>query len=304
MEYCIFATMKSKNIFAHISLALSAIIWGLMAPIGKTVMVTGFSAVSLASLRMMGAAVCFWLTSLFVKKEKVARKDYLLMFFAAMFGIMLNQGAYTFGLSMTSPIDASIIVTVMPVITMVLAALFLKEPITWMKAIGVFLGLSGAVLLILSGSGSLAGGNVWGNLLCLLAATSFACYLTIFRNLIGRYSVFTLMKWMFLFSAICFLPIAYGPLSVDFSRSYAPEVWLGVAYVVFFGTYIAYIFMLYGQQNLRPTVVSMYNYVQPIVSTLVSVALGLAAFGFVKAFAATLIFVAVYVVTKSKARKA
>ena len=285
------------------SLAMSAIIWGLMAPIGKTVLVTGFSAVSLASLRMIGAAVCFWITSLFVKQEKVAPHDYLLMFFAAMFGIMLNQGAYTFGLSMTSPIDASIIVTVLPVITMVLAALFLKEPITWMKATGVFLGLSGALLLILSGSGSLAGGNIWGNLLCLLAASSFACYLTIFRNLIGRYSVFTLMKWMFLFSAISFLPVAYSSLAADFSQVYPASVWLGVGYVVFFGTYVAYIFMLYGQKKLRPTVVSMYNYVQPVVSTLVSVALGLAAFGMVKGFAAVLIFVAVYLVTKSKGRK-
>lgn len=294
--------MKSNRLFAHVSLAMSAMLWGLMAPIGKTVLVTGFSAVSLASLRMIGAAVCFWITSFFLPKEEVKRRDYVLLFFAAMFGIMLNQGAYTFGLSLTSPIDASIIVTMMPVITMVLAAVFLREPITWLKAFGVFLGLSGAVLLILSGTGSLAGGNVWGNLLCLSASFSFACYLTVFRDLIRRYTVFTLMKWMFLYSAVCFIPVSYKSLLTDFSASYPVTVWAGVAYVVFFGTYIAYIFMLYGQQHLRPTVVSMYNYVQPVVSTLVSVVIGLASFGPVKAFAAMLIFTAVYVVTQSKAR--
>lgn len=300
----IFADMKSNRIFAHLSLLGAAVIWGLMAPIGKAAMQSGFSAISLASLRMIGAAVCFWIASLFVRKEEVRRRDYLMMFFAALLGIVLNQGFYTFGLSLTSPVDASIIVTVMPIITMVLAAVFLKEPVTLLKALGVLLGFSGAVLLILSNSGGLnSNGNVWGNLLCLTASLSFACYLTIFRDLISRYTVFTLMRWMFTYSAICFIPFALSDLNTDFNAGYSPVVWAEVAYVVFFGTFVAYIFMLFGQQNLRPTVVSMYNYVQPIVSTSVSVVMGLAVFGYSKAVATLLIFAGVYAVTQSKARK-
>lgn len=294
--------MKSGKFVAHLSLAGAAVIWGGMAPVGKIVLDAGFSAVSLASLRMIGAAVCFWITSFFMKSEQVSRRDYLLLLGAALLGIVFNQGCYTFGLSLTSPVDASIIVTVMPVITMLLAALFLREPVTWLKAFGVLLGLSGALLLILSGSGGLGDGNVWGDLLCLAASFSFACYLTAFRHLIGRYTVITLMKWMFLYSAFCFLPVAFPSLAADFSRSYSWVTWAAVGYVVLFGTFVAYIFMLFGQQHLRPTVVSMYNYVQPVVSTLVSVAWGLAVFGPLKALAALLIFAAVYMVTKSKAR--
>lgn len=294
--------MKSGKFVAHLSLAGAAVIWGGMAPVGKIVLDAGFSAVSLASLRMIGAAVCFWITSFFMKSEQVSCRDYLLLLGAALLGIVFNQGCYTFGLSLTSPVDASIIVTVMPVITMLLAALFLREPVTWLKAFGVLLGLSGALLLILSGSGGLGDGNVWGDLLCLAASFSFACYLTAFRHLIGRYTVITLMKWMFLYSAFCFLPVAFPSLATDFSRSYSWVTWAAVGYVVLFGTFVAYIFMLFGQQHLRPTVVSMYNYVQPVVSTLVSVAWGLAVFGPLKALAALLIFAAVYMVTKSKAR--
>lgn len=283
----------------------AAILWGLMAPIGKAAMSGGISAVSLASMRMIGGAICFWAASFFIKKEKVDRKDQLKLFLASLFGIVFNQGAYTFGLSMTSPVDASIIVTAMPIITLILAAVFLREPISLVKALGVLTGLSGALLLVAGnhGNGTAGEGNVWGNLLCLTASLSFACYLTIFRDTIRKYGVFTLMKWMFTYAAICFLPFAVSDISADLNRGLSASVWAEVSYVIFFGTFIAYIFMIVGQQNLRPTVVSMYNYVQPIVSTAVSVAAGLAVFGWVKALAALLIFAGVFLVTKSKSRE-
>lgn len=283
----------------------AAILWGLMAPIGKAAMSGGISAVSLASMRMIGGAICFWAASFFIKKEKVDRKDQFKLFLASLFGIVFNQGAYTFGLSMTSPVDASIIVTAMPIITLILAAVFLREPISLVKALGVLTGLSGALLLVAGnhGNGTAEEGSVWGNLLCLTASLSFACYLTIFRDTIRKYGVFTLMKWMFTYAAICFLPFAVSDISADLNRGLSASVWAEVSYVIFFGTFIAYIFMIVGQQNLRPTVVSMYNYVQPIVSTAVSVAAGLAVFGWVKALAALLIFAGVFLVTKSKSRE-
>lgn len=295
---------EGGRIYAHFALALAAVIWGLMAPVGKDAMASGVSAVSLASMRMIGGAVCFWIMSFFVKKEKVAPGDYSKMFGAALLGIVFNQGAYTFGLSLTSPVDASIIVTVMPVFTLLLASMFLKEPITLKKAGGVMLGLSGAVVLVLSGSSGLSGhGSSEGNMLCICASLSFACYLTFFRGLISRYSVFTLMKWMFTFAALCFLPVAGDDLAETFRSDLGAGTWAEMAYVVFFGTFVAYILMLYGQQNLRPTLVSMYNYVQPVVSTAVSVIAGLAAFGWIKVAAAALIFLGVYLVTISKAAR-
>lgn len=296
-----------KKVSAHLALLFSATIWGLMAPVGKAAMESGISALSLASMRMVGGAVCFWCASLLVPYEKVSVRDLFALFFASLFGIVLNQGAYTFGLSMTSPVDASIIVTVMPIITMILAAVFLKEPISLLKASGVALGLGGALLLVLgaggiSDSGNSGNGNIWGNLLCLGASFSFACYLTIFKKLISRYHIFTLMKWMFLYAAICFLPVASSDLKETFAVHHAFDVWLEVGYVVIFGTFVAYIFMLHGQQNLRPTVVSMYNYVQPVVSATASIIAGIALFDWSKVLAAALIFVGVYCVTKSRAR--
>ena len=295
--------MNSKIIKAHLALLGAASMWGLMSPMGKAAMEAGVSGLSLATLRMTGGAVCFWITSFFVRDEKVPPRDLLMLFFAALLSIVFNQGCFTFGLSLTSPIDASIITTTMPLITMVLAALFLKEPVTPMKVGGIFLGSIGALMLVVGSQGDAAkDSNLWGDLLCLTAQFSFACYLTIFKKLIAKYSVFTLMKWMFTYASICFLPFSYRDVSEMVNTHFATEVWLEVGYVVLFGTYCAYILMLVGQKALRPTVVSMYNYVQPIVSTLVSVILGMGVFGWEKAAATLLIFAGVYLVTQSKSR--
>ncbi len=295
--------MSFKNVKAHIALLLAAAMWGLMSPVGKAAMEAGITGLILANMRMLGGALCFWLTSLVVKSEKVPPRDLLMMFFASMLGIVCNQGCFTFGLSLTSPVDASIITTTMPIFTLVLAALFLKEPVTPLKVGGLMLGSVGALILILGAqSGDDKAGNIWGDVLCMSSQISFACYLTIFKKLISRYSVFTLMKWMFTYAAIVFIPFSYGDMVATDFASMSWTVWMEAGYVVLFGTYFAYIFVVYGQKNLRPTVVSMYNYLQPVVGSSVAVWMGLSDFGWMKAVAALLIFAGVYAVTQSKSR--
>ena len=295
--------MITNNVKAHLSLLLSATMWGLMAPLGKAAMDAGLTGLILANMRMIGGALCFWITSFFIKTEKVSSHDLLLMFFAAMFGIVCNQCCSTFGLGLTSPVDATIITTTMPIFTLLLAAIFLKEPVTPLKVGGLFMGSLGALILILSSSsGNAKEGNIWGDLLCLTAQISFSCYLTIFKKLISRYSVFTLMKWMFTYAAIAFIPFSYNDVVATDFAAFSAEVWWEVAFIVFFATYLAYIFILVGQKNLRPTVVSMYNYVQPVVGASVAIFMGLSTFGWMKGAAAILIFAGVYAVTQSKSR--
>ena len=110
--------------------------WGLMSPLGKDAMAHGISGLALVSFRAAGAALCFWLTSLFGRhKEEVAPRDLLMFFFAGMLAIVFNQCCFTIGLSLTSPVNASIVTTTLPIVTMLLAALFLKEPVTNKKVL-------------------------------------------------------------------------------------------------------------------------------------------------------------------------
>jgi drug/metabolite transporter (DMT)-like permease len=279
--------------------------WGLMAPLGKDAMTHGLDGLTMVSFRVLGGCILFWLTSLLVKKEHVPMKDKLMFIGAAVFGLVTNQCCYTIGLSITSPINASIVTTSMPIFAMILATLILKEPITSKKALGVLMGCSGALILILTSAAASSDkvGDIRGDLLCLGAQFSFALYLSLFNPLIRRYSVFTINKWMFFWATILIIPFTFGHVQEVVSKPVPARSWWEAAYVVIFGTYLGYILTMIGQKTLRPTVVSVYNYVQPIVSVVVSVLTGIGVLKPSHAIAVFLVFTGVWLVTKSRSRQ-
>lgn len=292
----------NKNVQGHIFALIANILWGLMAPIGKSALME-FSALSVTTFRMVGAAACFWLLSAFCKYEHVDHRDMLKIFFASLFALVFNQGVYIFGLSMTSPIDASIVTTTLPIVTMIIAAIYLKEPITNLKVLGIFVGAMGALTLILSsqtaGSGN---GSIIGDLLCLVAQISFSIYLTVFKGLSQKYSPITLNKWMFIYASMCYIPFSYQDVAGIQWAEVSTAAYVQIGYVVIGGSFLAYIFIMTAQRLLRPTVVSMYNYMQPIVASIAAIIMGLGVFGWEKGIAVVLVFLGVYIVTKSKSK--
>lgn len=287
--------------------------WGAMAPVSKYVMSAGLiGSIVVTDVRIFGAAVLFWVFSLFTGGEKVDRKDYLKMFFAGLFAIVLNQGVYITGVSMTSPVDASIITTSLPIVTMIFAAIWLKEPITVMKAGGVLLGLGGALLLVfgnrlmpgagVSGSASAGSSNLLGDLLCFCAQCSYAVYLVLFKDLIVKYSPVTLMKWMFTFASVVMIPFSIGKFISAPWEAVPLTQFVGMAFILFCGTFLCYLLVPVGQKNLRPTLVAMYNYVQPVVATVVAIIWGMDSFNILKVLAVILVFAGVLLVNRSKSR--
>ena len=296
---------NNRPLIAHLCLFCACAFWGLMAPLGKDAMTHGFTGIDMVTFRVTGGAILFWLTSLFTPKEHVPKKDLLMLIGAAVFGLVTNQCCYTIGLSITSPVNASIVTTSMPIFAMILAFLILKEPITAKKAGGVAMGCAGAVILIVTSAAAANSkvGDIRGDLLCLGAQLSFALYLSLFSPLIRRYSVITVNKWMFTYATAMILPFTFGRVSSIDYAAIPTSTWLETGFVVVFGTYVSYILMMIGQHTLRPTVVSIYNYVQPIVSVTVSVLTGIGVFKPSQGAAVILVCLGVWLVTKSKSRR-
>lgn len=285
-------------------MAAACAMWGLMAPLGKDAMTHGIPGMEMVTFRVAGASICFLLTSLFIKPEKVERKDLLKLFGAGMFAIVFNQCNYTVGLSLTSPVNASIVTTTLPFTTMLLAYFVLGEPITSKKAIGVIIGAIGAILLITASVASADGraGSLRGDIMCIIAQCSFAIYLTFFKQLISKYSVITCMKWMVTFATLVILPFTFTKVAALPWTDITMKTYLEAAFVVAGGTYLAYICSIHAQKLLRPTLIAMYNYVQPIVACGVSAMTGLAIFGWRQALAVVLVFTGVYLVNASKGK--
>lgn len=294
--------MDKNRLKGHGAMLGAEVLWGVSAPLGKAILAAGMSPLMLTNCRMVGAALLFWIVSLFTRREEVGHRDLLAMFFASLCGVVVNQCCFVWGLSLTSPVNASIITTALPIVTMVLAAVVLHEPVTRLKVGGVFLGAIGALVLIIGSASGPGEGNMWGDLLVICAQLSFSCYLVFFKGLIGRYSPVTLMKWMFTYSAICVIPFTYSDwIAMDWVAAPSVVTWGALAFVVG-PTFLSYFLLPVGQRFLRPTVTAMYNYVQPIVATVVAICAGLGHFTMVNAAAILLVFTGVYLVTRSKSR--
>lgn len=299
--------MEKFSLKGHGSMLLANVSWGLMSPLAKVVMAGGVvTPLVLTDMRIFGAMVLFWIMSAFSKPEHVPPHDMLRLFAASLLAIVLNQGSFIMGVGLSSPADASIITTSMPLWAMILAAVVLKEPVTGKKVAGIALGACGALMLILgSGAGNASAvdaRHVAGDLLVLFAQLSYASYLVLFKNFVSRYSLVTVMKWMFTYSFLCTLPFSYTSLAAMRWTALSTATWGSVAFIVVMGTFVSYMLIVVGQKCLRPTVAGMYNYVQPVVACIVAVCLGLDSFNAMKGVAVVLIFGGVFLVTASKSR--
>ncbi|MDF9828929.1 DMT family transporter [Parabacteroides sp. PF5-6] len=299
--------MMNEKLKGHLFVFAAYILFAVNIPISKYLLPTHVTPEALTIMRMAFGCVMFWITSLFTAKEHVPLKDIGLLFVCGMFGIAVNQGLFINGLSLTSPLDASIITTGGPVFVMILAALILKEPITRMKAFGVLLGLCGALLLVLHSANVEAeqASSLGGNLMIVSSSLSYSLYLVLSRPLVARYSSVTIMKWMFLFATLALVPFTFQDVidAPAFNREVLDYKELTAIFFVLFGaTFLPYLFLPPAQKRIRPTTVSMYNYVQPIVASLIAILIGQDTLNFPVVVSAVFVFVGVYLVTQSKSR--
>ena len=299
--------MDRGNIKGHLACFAAYVIFGLNIIVTKNIMAPAIiSPMALFCLRSLGAGALFWLTSLFVKKERVAKRDFIQIFAAAILGFFLTQITFLVGISHITPMDCGVMTSLSPIYTMFIAAIVLKEPITFKKAGGVLISLAGVLFLIFnsvtSGSGAQETQPL-GVFLIFLNGFCFSVYLGVFKPLIMRYSPVTFMKWIFLFSSLLSLPFAGSELASVDCASLQPKFIAEVLFAVVCSTFITYFLIPVGQRLLRPTLVSMYSYMQPIVATAVSICIGMDTLGWKKIVAAITVFAGVVLVNFSKAAK-
>lgn len=291
--------------FAHVALLLANIGWGVIAPVSKMVLLSGtISSMALSGIRITGGALLFliftWiLPSSFETRQHIEKKDILKLIIASALIISANQGLYIIGVGLTNPIDSAVMCSLTPVMTMILAAIFLHLRMTWLKVTGVLMGLAGVLMLVLGTSETDTATNpVLGNLLCLGAQLCAAIYYIGFEGIIKKYSPYVLMKWMFFISVLTYVPFCVPDmLKVDYLHL-SGEVWVGLAFIITIPTFFGYLMIPFAQRSLRPTVVSAYSYLQPVFAAIVAVMMQVGDFGWDKALATALIFIGIYFVGK------
>lgn len=264
------------------------------------------SSTVLADIRILSGTLLFWLASSALKterKERVETKDYWKLFLAAFFSTVLVQLFYMKGISLSSPTEAAVCMTTLPIWTVLMSALHLHEKVNARKVGGILLGMSGTLLITLYGSSTASGGSISGAACCLLSQISYGVYLVFFQDIIKKYSPITLMKWKYLFGLVMLLPFSAKDMFLTQWPAISSAAWLALAFIIIFSTFISYFLVPFGQKYLQPTTVAMYNYLQPVTATLLAVAASQETFGLVKALAMLIVFLGVWLVSTSGIRR-
>ncbi len=291
----------------HIAVLTANVIFGLNVPVTKSLLDQWVTPLGYMTTRTLSATVIFWIIQCFLPKERVEKRDLFIIAIGGVMGFIVSQFLTALSLRYTTPVYFSLIVALSPVCVMLLAALFLKEPITGKKTAGVAVGITGALILIAGAGVQNTSGtdNLLGIGLACVSILAFSIYLIIMRSVAQKYSAVTQMKWMFLFTAMILLP--FGLTELPQQRILSPEwEWSGVleiAFVVFLATASGYFLMPLGMKYLRATTVSVYMNLQPIVSSVTAIFIGQDIFSWEMPLAAILVLLGAYIVSTSPAHQ-
>lgn len=290
--------MRSRNI-AFLLAFLAALIYGVSFTVAKEVMPLYIRPFGFILIRVLGAALLFWTVGIFLKREKIETQDYPRLLLGALFGIALNQLSFFKGLSMTTPINASVIMVTSPILVLIFSSFLLNEKATKKKILGIFIGLFGAVMLIIFGKDTgMASNATLGNLLVFVNASSYGLYLILIKNLTKKYHAITLAKWLYLFGLIMVIPFGISELSVVDWNSMPLPILYRVGFIIVFTSFMTYMFNLFAIKELKPTTLSIFIYLQPVIASSYALLVGSDSLNVIKVAATVLIFIGVYLVTR------
>lgn len=298
--------MNKEKLRGHIGIFISVLFFALNIPAVKVLFSGWFTPGEVLIYRMCFGAIAFWLISLFLKREHLPKKDFMILV-AGGVGLFAMQMFYMLGLDYTSPVDTSIILTIPPVLVLLFSAILGRERLTSRKVVGMLVGMSGALLIVLTQvKGGTVSASLKGNLFVVVSAVSWAVYLLITQSVSKRYSPITILKWMFLWAAIpSVLIFGKGAIAGGFYEQVPTWHILSIGiFILIFPTVVSYILIPPAMKKLNASVVSMYGYVTPIIASTVSIIAGQASLRWDQPVAALLIFVGVYLVTSQTLRKA
>ncbi|WP_457618525.1 DMT family transporter [Lutibacter sp.] len=257
--------MNKNNYKAHLALLGANIIYGINHIVAKGVMPNKIGPSAFIFLRILGAGLLFWIIKFFIK-EKIQKKDYTLLAIGGLLGVATNQLLFFHGLNLTSPIDASIIITAVPVMVLIFSVFFLKEKLTSNKIIGIIIGGIGAILLIAYGNKSGGTSSVLGNIYIFLNSVSYALYLVLIKPLMKKYRPLTVISWVFLFGFIFMLPFGLPDVIKTNFYAFTLNTYLTVAFVIIGTTFLTYLLNIYALTKVSPSVNGSYIYLQPVIS--------------------------------------
>lgn len=290
---------------AHIALAGCNIVWACDYPFYNLLLGRYISPMAMITASLIVAALLSWIPRLWEQREKIESKDWAIIVVAALLMGVTRKVMMMFGLSRTSPIDGSIIATMVPLLVLVVSVIAGVERLSVRKVLGLLMGMAGALAVILtSNSQHHDKSEVWGNLMMICSGVVTAIYMVFFKRLVAKYRITTLLRVIYTISALVVLPFGWHSITSEHFSNFDTHVWLAALFVLVVPTYLPNLLLNYSLRFVPPTVSSSYTYIQPLLAVALSVAMGLDHLHADTFIFALMLFVGVWLVITSYKKEA
>lgn len=286
-----------KTVLVHGALFLVGIIYGLNYNIAKMVMPDYIEPFGLILIRISATVVLLWIIQLFWVKEFMHLSDLKWFILCAVFGVAINQLAFFKGLSITSPVSASIIMTINPIMVLIFSHFLIKERITWVKAVGIALGAAGTIMMVTKNGIHFNKDGFLGDSLILVNATSYALYLVLVKPMMAKYNPISVVTWIFTIGLFLVLPFGFSEAYKVNWSSMPVNVYLSLIYIILFTSLVAYLLNVWALKRVNASLVGYYIYLQPLCATLAAIFVFGESFHWHDMLYASLIFGGVYLVS-------
>jgi drug/metabolite transporter (DMT)-like permease len=295
----------TKRVQALLAALVATTFFGINHTLAKGLMPDYVQPYGFVFTRVLGAGIIFWVVSLFIKNEKIKREHWPRLLLSALFGMVINMMLSFKGLSLSTPINSSVIVTITPILVFILSAVLIREKITILKGSGAILGLFGGLSLIFFGVQQQVGApNIpLGNVLLFVNALSFGMFLIVAKPLTKTYHPITLMRWLFLTAIIINLPIGWSEFrEVDWINMPFSALWR-IGFVIVGTTFTTYLLNIFALKHLSASTIGVFTYLQPVIAIAFAIFSGADQLTLLKIISVILVFLGVFMVTKNPARK-
>ena len=307
-----FAPMKKGFLIGNLCILIAVIFWGVNVSVTKALIPDWMTAYGIIIVRLVGGAILMWLASLFIKCSKIQKGDWLKLILGGAIGLFLFIFLFILSLKYGNPIDISIIMTLPPIFVILIGVIFLKQRPNWLEYVGVVISFIGAAIVILGGGHHADHGahhytardNIIGDILAIVSTICYAFYLVILVGPTKTYKPITMLRWVFLFSAIPALVLIPFATHEPIFHTTKAVPWIEIAFILFCVTFIAYFLVEPAIKYIGSELVAIYQYLLPVFATISAVLMGLAKLHWLQVIAMAIIVVGMVFTNIGKKKRA
>jgi len=260
------STLRDHTIAPHLALLLVQVMFGTWPILGKVAM-RSMSSTSLVCFRIFGAALVFTLLQRRLGElRQLPRRVLAWLALSCLLGVVLNQFIFVKGLSLTTAINSTLLITTIPVFALVVSIALGYDKASLRHFLGIALAAAGVIYLVDPWRADFTGQTTLGNLLLIASSFSYGAYIAVSRNLFRRYGALNVITWIFQIAALVTVPIAAYSWNTEGMRTVSVGLFLAVVYIILVPTVGAYYLNSWAITRVPPSVVAIYIYLQPLLA--------------------------------------